>query len=287
MSTAAEKASTATRMPNIHPTALVHQNALLSDDVEIGPYCIVERDVSIGAGTVLMAHAVVRRYTRLGQANRVHPFAVLGGEPQDLKFDPATVSHLVIGDGNTFREGVTISRATGAGSSTVVGDGTYFMHGSHAGHNAVVGDGCILVNGAALAGHTVLGRRSILSANVGVHQFCWVGEGVMTQGNSSIAMHVPPFTLLANVNRVVSLNLVGLRRWPGLTEEDRRQVAEAFAIIYRRGLACREALEQMDAHAEWGVAARSFRDFVRKALEAPAPYDRGLAPLRRHSRDQE
>jgi UDP-N-acetylglucosamine acyltransferase len=274
-------------MPRIHPTAIVHPGAELDDDVQIGPYSIVEQDVSIGAGTVLLAHAVVRRFTRLGRRNRVHPFAVLGGEPQDLKFDPATVSYLVIGDGNVFREGVTISRATGEGSATVVGDGTYFMQSSHAGHNAVVGDGCILVNGAALAGHTALGRRSILSANVGVHQYCWVGEGVMTQGNSSIAMHVPPFTLLANVSRVVSLNLVGLRRWPGLGSEERREVAEAFALTYRRGLTCREALKQMDVHAEWGEAAGSFREFVRKVLAATPPYDRGLCRLRRHDRDDQ
>jgi UDP-N-acetylglucosamine acyltransferase len=267
----------------IHHTAVVDAGARLEDGVEIGAYCVVERDVTLGRGTVLQAHAVVRRYTSMGEGNVVHPFAVLGGEPQDLKFDPATVSRLSIGDRNVFREGVTISRATGEGNTTQVGSDTYWMQGAHAGHNAVVEDGCILVNGAALAGYTVLGRRAILSAHVGVHQYCWVGEGVMTQGNSSIAMHVPPFTLMANVNRVVCLNLVGLRRWPGLRPGELAEVKEAFALTYRRGLALREALREMDAHIAWGAPASTFRAFVRRVVQAERPHNRGLCPLRRRS----
>ena len=271
-------------MPRIHPTAIVHRDARLDDDIEIGPYCVVEDDVTIGGGSVLRAHAVVRSHTSLGQRNLVESFAVLGGEPQDLKFDSATVSFLRIGDDNTFREGVTISRATGQGLATTVGSRTYWMTGTHAGHNAVVGDECILVNGAVLAGYTMLGRRVILSAHIGVHQFCWIGEGAMGQGNAAVTMHVPPYSLFANVNRVVGLNSVGLRRWPGLTENDRREVKEVFALTYRRGLPLREALTRMDERTEWGVAANAFREFIRRVVSASHPYDRGLCPLRRRNR---
>jgi len=182
-------------MPKVHPTAIVHPTAVLSDGVEIGAYSIVEADVVIGPGTVLRDHAILRRYTTIGQNNIVDSYAVLGGLPQDLKFNPRTASHLRAGDDNVFREGVTISRATSEGEATIVGNRTYWMTAAHAGHNAVVEDDAILVNGSALAGYTVLGRGAILSANVLVHQFCWVGEGAMSQGNSATSMNIAPFTL--------------------------------------------------------------------------------------------
>jgi UDP-N-acetylglucosamine acyltransferase len=268
-------------VPKIHPTANVHPTAVLSDGVEIGAYGIVEADVVIGPGTVLGDHAILRRYTTLGQNNIVDSYAVLGGMPQDLKFDRRTVSYLRVGDNNVFREGVTVSRATGEGEATVVGNRTYWMTTAHAGHNAVVEDDCILVNGSALAGHTVLGRGAILSAHVVVHQFCWVGEGAMSQGNSATSMHIPPFTLFAGANRVVSLNVIGLRRSEETPEEDRRQVREAFGLTYRSNLNIRAALRGMDERTEWGWAAARFRDFVRRVALARPPYKRGLCPLRR------
>jgi len=267
-------------MARIHPTAMVDPSARLGEDSEIGPYCIVEGDVQIGRGTVLRSHAIVRRHTTLGQGNFVDSFAVLGGEPQDLKFDGRTVSYLRIGDDNVFREGVTISRATGEGKSTLVGSKTYWMALAHAGHNAAVEDEAILVNGCALAGHTTLGRKAILSAHVVVHQFCWVGEMVMSQGNSATSMHLPPYVILANVSEVVGLNSVGLRRAPEVSEEDRRQIKEAFRLTYRSGLTPAKALEKMDACADWGAPAAKFRDFIRRVLSAEKPFNRGLCPLR-------
>jgi UDP-N-acetylglucosamine acyltransferase len=268
-------------MSKIHPTAIVHPSAVISDDVEIGAYSVVEADVVIGPGSVLRGHATLRRYTTIGQNNMVDSHAVLGGIPQDLKFNPHTVSYLRVGDQNTFREGVTISRATGEGEATLVGSRTYWMTAAHAGHNAVVEDDALLVNGSALAGHTFLGRGAILSAHVVVHQFCWVGEGVMSQGNSATSMHVPPFALFAGANRVISLNVIGLRRSKEISEEDRRQVREAFDLIYRSGLTVSEALRVMDERTEWGPAATRFRDFVHRAVSAPPPYRRGICPMRR------
>ena len=268
-------------MPKVHPTAIVHPTAVLSDGVEIGAYSIVEADVVIGPGTVLRDHAILRRYTTIGQNNIVDSYAVLGGLPQDLKFNPRTASYLRVGDDNVFREGVTISRATGEGEATVVGNRTYWMTTAHAGHSAVVEDDCILVNGSALAGHSVLGRGAILSAHVVVHQFCWVGEGAMSQGNSATSMHIAPFTLFAGANRVVSLNVIGLRRSKEITEEDRRQVQEAFVLTYRSNSNIRAALRAMDERTEWGWAAVRFRDFVRRVVLAQPPYKRGLCPLRR------
>jgi UDP-N-acetylglucosamine acyltransferase len=155
------------------------------------------------------------------------------------------------------------------------------MAGSHAGHNAVVGDETILVNGAVLAGHVEVGRNVILSGHVGIHQFCWIGELVMVQGNAGLSMHVPPYMLAAMpLNRLVGLNVVGLRRAPYLCAEDRRQIKEAFRITYRSGRTPLQALEKMDSISDWGKAAGRFHEFIRKVLTAKAPYNRGLCPLR-------
>jgi len=269
-------------MPRIHPTAIIQSSAELAEDVEVGPYCLIEADVSVGAGCLLRSHVVLRRYTSMGKGNVVDAGCVLGGEPQDLKFDPATVSYLRIGDGNIFREGVTISRATGGGNSTRVGSRTYWMAGAHAGHNATVEDGVILANGCAVGGHATVGAGAILSAHVGVHQFCWVGERVMSQGHAGVSTHVPPYVLISgDINSVVGLNTVGLRRAPGFTDDDRRQIKEAFCLAYRAGLTTPKALERMDACTDWGAPAAHFRDFIRRVLAAPKPFNRGLCPLRR------
>ena len=268
-------------MPKVHSTAIVHPTAILSDDVEIGAYGVVEADVMIGPGTVLREHAILRRYTTIGRNNIVDSYAVLGGLPQDIKFNPGTTSYLRVGDDNVFREGVTISRATGEGEATIVGNRTYWMTAAHAGHNAVIEDDAILVNGSALAGHTVLGRGAMLSAHVVVHQFCWVGEGAMSQGNSATSMHIAPFTLFAGVNKVVSLNVVGIRRSKEVTEKERRQIREAFDLTYRSSLNLSDALRAMNERTEWGPAAVRFRDFVRRVVSAQPPYKRGLCPLRK------
>jgi len=268
-------------MPRIHPTAVVDPAAELADDVEVGAYAIVEGDVKIGPGTRLASHAVVRRYTTLGRDNFVDSFAVLGGLPQDLKFSPRTVSYLRIGDANVFREGVTISRATGEGNATVVGSRTYWMTCAHAGHNATVEDDVILVNGAAIGGHATVMRGTILSAHVAVHQFCWIGERVMTQGNCAIATHIPPFSLMSyGINRLLGLNTVGLRRAKDISEQDRDQIKHAFRLLYRSGLTPAQALQEMDARTDWGPAAGKYRDFIRRVISAQKPFNRPLPSLR-------
>lgn len=268
-------------MARVHPTAIVDPAAELADDVEVGPYCIVEGDVKIGPGCRLRSHVVLRRYTTLGKGNFLDAFVSLGGEPQDYKFDPATVTYLRIGDNNIMREAVTISRATGKGNATVVGSGTYWMVGSHAGHNVVVGDRVVLVNSVGVAGHAEIGARAILSGHVLVHQYTWIGEMVMSQGNAATSMHVPPYCLFAGINQVAGLNTVGLQRAEQITAEDRKQIKEAFALTYRSGLSPAQALEKMDRCTDWGEAAGKFRRFVRRAMSAEPPYDRGLCRLRR------
>ena len=183
-------------MSKIHATAVVDETAKLGDDVEIGAFAVIESNVEIGAGTIIRPHAIIRRYTTMGKGNYVDSFTSLGGEPQDYKFDPNEVSYLRIGDKNIFREGVTISRATGDGNATTVGNGTFWMATSHAGHNAVIGDNVIFVNCSAVAGHVTVGRGTILPAHGAIHQFVWIGEKVMFQGGACASSHVPPYLMV-------------------------------------------------------------------------------------------
>ncbi len=266
-------------MPNVHPTAIVHETAKLADNVEIGPFCLVEANVEIGDGTVLRNHVTVRRHTTLGANNRVDAYSVLGGEPQDIKFDHEEVSFLRIGDGNLFREHVTISRATGEGNATVVGNNTMWMAGAHAGHNCIIEDGAILTNGVAVGGHATIRNKVILSAHTVVHQFCWIGEMAFGQGNSGTSTHVPPYVVFVRINHVAGLNIVGLRRAPHISTEDRRQIQEAFRLLYRSQLTPPKALEHMEACSDWGEPADKFRRFVRDALNAKPPFNRPLCKL--------
>jgi UDP-N-acetylglucosamine acyltransferase len=265
----------------IHPTAIVDASAEIEEGVEIGAHCLVEANVRIGAGTVLRPNSIVRQYTTLGKGNYVDSFAVLAGLPQDLKFDPRTVSYLRIGDQNIFREGVTISRATGEGAQTRVGNHTFWMAYSHAGHNATIEDEAVLANGTAVGGHATIGRRATLSGGVMVHQFCWIGELVMTQGMAGLSTHVPPFVMAANINRVVGLNKVGLQRCPYITELDRLQIKEAFRLTYRSGLTPAEVVAELDRRTDLGAAATRYREFLRRVLQATKPYARGLCQRRR------
>ena len=270
-------------MPKIHPTAIVDSDAKVADDAEIGPYCVVAPSVEIGPGCVLRENVIVRRYTTLGKRNLIDSHTVLGGEPQDLKWVPETVSYLRIGDDNVFREGVTISRASIPGQTTTVGNRTYWMAFSHAAHDVAVEDEVILCNSALVSGHSTIATQAFLSGHVVIHQFTWVGQGVMSRGNAGVSMHVPPFTLFADMNRIAGLNTVGMRRNEQLTAEDRRQIKDAFSLTYRASLTPAKALEKMDQCTDWGQAAGKFRDFLRKVISAKAPYNRGLCPMRRRS----
>ena len=262
-------------MSKIHPTAIVHTDAHIAEDVQIGPYSIVEPDVEIGPGCVLREHVVIRRYVRMGANNFVDAHTILGGAPQDLKWNPSTVSYLQIGRDNVFREGVTISRASKADQATVVGDRTYWMACSHAGHDVTIGDEVILCNNALVGGHA---SRVFLSGHVAIHQFTWIGEGVMSQGKSGVGMHVPPYCMFADTNRIAGLNAVGLRRNKELTEVDRRQIKEVFRLTYRSGLTLQQAIEEMSKRNDWGSAATKFHQFLQDVIAARKPYNRGLCP---------
>lgn len=272
--------------PKVHRTAVVDPTAVLGESVEVGPGAYVGPRCEIGAGCRLLPNAVVLTHTILGAGNVVHPGAVIGGDPQDRKFNPAVPGRLLVGDNNIFREGVTINRSVGDDRPTRIGSGCMFMTSSHVGHNSVVEDGVTMANGAAIAGHAVLGAGCFLSSHTAVHQFCTIGELVMFQHGAGTSQHVPPFVLLANgINRVVGLNRVGLTRSARFNSADRDDLKEAYKLLYRgrdeRMLG--EALGEANGR-QWGRCAEMFLGFVRDALAWDPPRRRGVCGPYRRSR---
>lgn len=233
---------------NIHPTAIVHERAQVSRDARIGAYAVIEEETVIGAGCEIGAHAVIKRYTSLGERNRVFEHAVLGGEPQDVKFKGET-SRLFIGEDNLIRESVTIHRASGEGAATRIGSRNFLMIGTHIAHNCEIGDDNIFANGAAFAGHCEVEDHVFLSSNVGAHQFVRFGRYAMVGGKSKIVQDVLPFfTTDSNPPRVRGLNTVGLRR-AGFTSEARRNLKQAYQLLFRATLPLADALREMsDLH---------------------------------------
>jgi UDP-N-acetylglucosamine acyltransferase len=197
----------------------------------IHPTAIIERDAQLGSDCDLQAGAIVRRDTILGDRVVVHPYAVIGGDPQDLHFDHLTGSGVRIGAGTTLREHVTVNRSTKPGGFTVVGEECFLMANVHVAHDCVVGRNVVLGNNAMLAGHVSIGDYTFLGGGVGVHQFCRVGEGVMISGNASVSRDIPPFVMVAERDAVIGLNLIGLKR-RGVPRAAIVELKRAFQAVY-------------------------------------------------------
>ena len=243
----------------IHPLAQVHPSARLAPDVEVGPFAIIEAGATVGAGCRIAAHAIVKTGVELGSGVRVDHFAVVGGEPQDLSFDPTLFSGVVIGDRTVIREHVTIHRATKAGERTVIGADGLLMAGSHVAHDCMLGDHVILANGCMLGGHVHVGDRAFVSGGVAVHQFCRIGGGALISGNAVITEDVPPNALAHGRNLVAGLNLVGLRR-RAVPAAAVVEIKRAYHAVYATQGACASLAQK--ALAEDGYQTAAARDFL-------------------------
>ena len=219
---------------------IVHPTSVIEDDVEIGPDC------EIGA------YVVIKRFTKIGARNRIFEHAVVGGEPQDLKF-LGERSYLEIGDDNVIREFCTLHRANGEGETTRIGSRNFFMVGVHIAHNCVIGDDNILANEVALAGHITLEDHVFISNNVGAHQFVRMGRYAMVGGKSKIVQDVLPFFITdGNPARLRGVNSVGLRR-AGFSEAERRALKDAYRALFRSAMPIAEALDQLNASDDENV----------------------------------
>ena len=228
----------------IHKTAIIGNNVKLHDSVEVGPYTVIDGNIEIGEGTKIMAHANICGYTTIGRNCTVHMGAVLGHEPQDMEFE-GKPSYLVIGDNNTFREYCWIHRGTKPESSTVIGDGNYFMGFSHAAHNCCIGNNTIIASNTLLAGYVEVGDSAFVSGNIVVHQFTKIGSYAMVSGLSAVNKDIPPYMLCGGRPAVVTgINVVGLRRG-GFKPDQRKRIKQAHDILFRKRLATKRAVEAL------------------------------------------
>jgi len=230
-------------VPKIHSLSYVEPGAELADDVEIGPFCHVEKGVKIGAGSRLDSHVTIKSGVTMGERNFVAQGAVLGGDPQDRKW-AGEPTYLIIGNHNIIREYVTISRATGEGKSTRVGNDCYIMAYAHLGHNVVLEDTVTLANNVGLAGHVTIETMVTVGAMVGIHQFARVGKVAMVGAMSGIGRDVPPFTLVAGgiEPQVMDINAVGLRR-VGISQSGRLALHKAVKLLFKSELGLTKAME--------------------------------------------
>jgi UDP-N-acetylglucosamine acyltransferase len=227
----------------------------------IHPTAIVEPGAQLGADCEIMAYAVVTKHCVLGDRVVVHPFAVVGGDPQYLKFDPATATGVRVGAGTVIREHVTINRSIHAGKATVIGEGCFMMAASHAGHDCEVGNQVVFANAALLAGHVSVGDFTFLGGGAAVHQFCRIGEGVMVAGHASITRDVPHFTMVAERDSVIGFNVVGLKR-RGVARAAIAELKAAFQDVYfTPGNIRAVAAERIAAGGFASVETRRFLEF--------------------------
>lgn len=242
----------------IHPTAVIHPLANLHPTVQIGPYAIIGENVKIGADTSIGAHVVIEGPTEIGVGNRIFAGAIIGSEPQDLKYKGGE-SWVKIGNYNQIREYVTINRATGENEVTQLGDHNLLMAYAHVAHNCIIENEVIIANSVALAGHIHIESKARISGVLGVHQFVHIGSLAMVGGMSRIERDVPPFAIVeGNPARVRSLNLIGLQR-SGLSEEDLSQLKKAFRLIYRSEMSFTEALKQLELVSENSFVQHFYR----------------------------
>jgi UDP-N-acetylglucosamine acyltransferase len=217
----------------IHPTALIDPTASVAASAEIGPWCVVGADVTIGEGTVLRSHVVVESSTTIGRGNEIFPFAYVGGTPQDKKFHGERTT-CEIGDNNQIREHATIHRGTSNGGGvTRIGNDNLVMGNVHIAHDCIIGNSCILANNAMLAGHAVIHDWVNIGGGAGIHHFVVVGTCAFVGAMARVSKDAPPFMIVeGNPAEVRGHNHIALSR-RGFTEIDIEAVKEAYKRLFR------------------------------------------------------
>jgi UDP-N-acetylglucosamine acyltransferase len=245
--------------------AVIAPGAKLHPTVKVGPFTVIGPDVEIGENTIIGPNCTVEGHTTIGKNNVLSPLVNIGQPPQDIKFK-GEKSFVKIGNGNHFRECVTVHLAEGEGNSTIIGDNNLFMAYVHIAHNCIVGNNTIMSNCATLAGHVEVGDRAVLGGFTGIHQFCKVGPMVMIGGMSKIVKDVPPFIKIdGNPARVIGLNAVGLKR-NDVPRQSITNIRALFKVFFRSGMNVSQVLEQWESLVEVSdPRVQEFRDFIEKS----------------------
>lgn len=249
---------------HIHSTALVSPKAEIEDGVTIGPYCIVEDKVRIGAGTFLKAFVSIHDYVEIGSSCRIYEYSAIGGDPQDKDFK-GEETWVRIGNDNIIRENVTINRSTGEGSCTSVGNGSFFMEGVHLAHNVRIGNNVTIANKAGFAGHSSVGDNAVIGGIAGVHQFVKIGRLCMIGGLSKIVKDIPPFVLAdGHPGRIFGINRIGMKR-AGYDGAQRKYVKDLYKALYHSGLPLRKAMKEAEDNMKDNPFLDEILDFMKNS----------------------
>lgn len=253
----------------IHPTAIVHQDAVIGENVEIGPYSVIEQDVKIGDNCYIDAHVKISRYTTMGDRCRVYYGALVGEEPQDHRFYPGIVSYTEIGSDTVIREYATIHRPPFEEQKTVIGNHCLLMGFVHIAHDVVLADHVTIANNSILAGHIQVEEGAVISGHVLIHQFCKIGKLAMVGPDIKIIQDVPPFCLVGDNGFVYGPNVVGLRR-AGMTGEQRKSIRSAIKTFFFKGLSANNACEEIEKEAPT-PEVNHFVNFVKASTRGILP----------------
>ena len=247
----------------VHPTAIVEDGARLGEDVRIGPYCMVGREVSLGEGCELISHVAVAGRTTVGPRTRIFPFASIGHQPQDLKYkgEPSTLS---VGADCLIREGVTMNPGTaGGGMATTVGDGCAFLANSHVGHDCHIGASVIFSNNVMLAGHCTIGNFAIVGGGAAIIQFTRVGAHSFIGGMSALENDLIPYGMaIGNRAHLSGLNIVGLQR-RGFSREQIHSLRRAYRLLFADEGTLKERLDDVAAEFSEHPIVQEIVAFIR------------------------
>jgi len=246
----------------IHSTAIVDKSAILADNIEVGPYCLIGPGVKIGSGTKIGPHCVVHKDTTIGKNNKFVAFCSVGADPQDLKYKGEN-AYLEIGDNNIIREYVTINRATGDGNKTIIGSNNLFMASCHVAHNCKVSNNVIIANSVLLGGYVMVEEHVVMGGMSGAHQFCRIGRFAIVGGCSKVVQDIPPYSMCdGNPAKIYGLNKIGLGR-VGISDETQFLLKKAFKILFAEGLLIPNAIKKAESEIEQREEIKHLIDFVK------------------------
>jgi len=255
-------------MTNIHPTAVIDPGARLHPTVTVGPYSVIGPGVEVGEGTTIGPHVVLQGPSVFGRNNRIFQFASLGAEPQDKKY-AGEPTRLVVGDGNTIREYVTMNRGTTQDlQETRVGSDNWIMANCHIAHDCVVGDHTILANGVILAGHVTVEDWAILGGYVAVHQFSRLGEHCFVGGGSEVERDIAPWVMsVGHPAQPRGINKEGLRR-RGFKPDEIEAIEDLYKLVFRSEKLMADVKKELAARAASSPWAKQMAEFIEKSKRA-------------------
>jgi len=261
----------------VHPNAFVDPSANLHDGVIVSQGATIGPNVTVGEGTEIGPNAVITGRTKIGIKNKVFPNVFIGLDPQDLKYKGAS-TEVIIGDNNTFRECVTINKATYEGEKTIIGNNNLLMAYTHIGHNCELGSGIVLSNSVQVAGHVKIEDKAIVGGCLGIHQFVHIGHLAMIGGMTRVDRDVPPFCLAeGHPGRLRGLNRIGIKR-SGLMENknfDLKLLQNTWNLLFKSNNLMSEALE-MAMKGQLDFSSKKLCDFLQDSItkerRGPMPY---------------